>query len=77
MNSFNVSATYYKYNSGRADNGNYSLSYSFETIEEARELYLNMKSHLKDYEWLYENYCIDGYLIAVHGIYQITRVRVE
>ena len=68
---------YYQYNSGRGDNGHYALDEEFETLELARDFKRVGINNYENYEFLYRNHHIDGYLVRFDGIYKKEITRIE
>jgi hypothetical protein len=70
----------YHYNSGKGDNGNYAHKESFTNLTEANSFADKLKTWLKTDESTSKfasEYCWDGYLVSVDGIYEITEKKVQ
>jgi hypothetical protein len=63
---------YYKYNSGRGDNGYYLHEVNFDSLAKA-DVFAREVNCLDDsHKWLVENFRINGFVEKCLGIYRVT-----
>lgn len=71
---YEVRFTYYKYNTGRADNGWYQERVRFAELAQAEKYAQEVR--IADSHWLDENFHIFGYVERVDGIWKVTDEKV-
>jgi hypothetical protein len=80
---YKLNFRYYRYNSGRADNGTFDGSESFKTLDEAKVLKERIEKFIdettentkEENEWMDDfvmNYVWSGYIVSVGDIVQRT-----
>lgn len=73
---YEVEMVFYKYNSGRGDNGNYICTEKFSNLESAKNFYNETKIEFSCGtlpENFADQYVGFGYLVSIKGIYKITK----
>lgn len=77
---YEVRFTLYHYNSGDGRNGNYSHHNTFQNLTEAnsfRDKLVRWLSNKESTSEFASEYCWDGYLVSVDGVYEITEKKLN